>query len=119
MPSRDYRVAVYHGTKVVSGADPALFGRQYTWALQQTIWAEVVQLNNPPTNMQSSNTFASEFKVILQTPLEEYSLELTRFVYTRRGRTRCLQPYRVEVNSGTRVERSLYRCKQVEMIALD
>ena len=110
---------MYHGTKVVSGADHALFGRQYTWALQQTIWAQVVQKNPPATPMQSSNTFAAEWKVILQTPLEEYSLELTRFVYTRRGRTRCLQPYKMEVNSGIRVEQSLYTCKQVEMIALD
>jgi len=113
MPFRDYRISVFSGTKQAD----ATFGRVYDWVFEGKIWGEVVQLNNPPTNMQSSNTFASEFKVIVQTPPDQtYPLETTRFVYTRRGRTYCLQPYRIEVVSGTRVERCMYRCKQVSMI---
>lgn len=108
MPKRDYRVDVYVGR-----ATQTAFGTTYAWDLTQSLWAEIIQKNVIPTLEQGSNTFASEFKVILQTPELPYSLELTRFVYTKRGRTFTLQPYRLEVVSGTRNEICLYTCKQV------
>lgn len=94
----------------------ATYGRRYTWTFQGKIWAEVVQMQTAPTNMESTNTYASEFKVLVQAPAEVYDCATTRFVYTRRGRTFCLQPYKIEINCGQRIERAMYRCKQVSMI---
>jgi cellobiose-specific phosphotransferase system component IIB len=111
MPVRDWSCKVYLGS--IEDQDSTPFGRKYTWALSKTIWAELVSLNTSAVNMQGINSNTAEFKVILMTPATEYNLEKTRFILKKRGREFILQPYYSEFRGETRVDKSVYHCRQI------
>ena len=114
MPRRDH--VIYRYTlQPLAGQKGA--GQKYRAYLDETdgLWAEVVQVTTPVSNMGQQSTYSNDtlYKVRMQTPDLEYSLELTRFLWVWKGREHYLQPYKCEVRSGTRSEICMYYCKKV------
>lgn len=112
MPRRDHVIKRYTGTRIGGGG-----GARYTFELEETdgLWAEVVQVATPVASIGQQSSFSADtlYKVRMQTPDNEYNLELTRFLWTWKGRDTFLQPYKCEVRSGTRSEICMYYCKKV------
>lgn len=114
MPRRDHVIFRYTLEKL---AGPKGGGATYVARLDEPagLWAEVVQVATPVANMGQQSIYSGDtlYKVRMQTPEEEYSLELTRFLWRWHGREHYLQPYKCEVRSGTRSEICMYYCKKV------
>lgn len=112
MPRRDNVIYRFTGTPQGGGG-----GSYYTFSINEPsgLWAEVVQVATPVSNNGQQNSYSADvlYKVRMQTPEQEYNLELTRFLWTWKGREYFLQPYKSEVRSGTRSEICMYYCKRV------